>query len=150
MVGSMDYTIFYKTSYSNGIIDCGDGYDFFFSSFDGCERTTSIFDTINSDKKTWIKFPHFQLDFDAIDGYLCTSFKEDECFIDLFSSIDISKSSKVCVDITGFIRPHLIFFIKYLHRLGLRKIYFLYSEPIHYKHAEDTTLYGFFVDVIII
>ena len=26
----MDYTIFYKRSFDNGNVDCGEGYDFFF------------------------------------------------------------------------------------------------------------------------
>jgi hypothetical protein len=146
----MDYTIFYKTSYENGNVDCGEGYDFFFSAYDACERTTKIFEKINSKSKIWIDFPHYKNDFTNDNVYKCESFKEDECFIELFSQIDIKTNSKVCIDITGFIRPHLIFFIKYLHRIGVKKIDFLYSEPQHYKNAEDTTFSGFVNEVKVI
>jgi hypothetical protein len=146
----MDYTIFYKTSYNDGNVDCGIGYDFFFSAYDGCERTTIIFEKIKSRSKTWIDFPHYSNKLDLDNVYRCPSFREDECFIDLFASIDINSNSNVCIDITGFIRPHLIFFTKYLHRLGVKTIDFLYSEPIHYKNAEETTFSGFIDEVKLI
>lgn len=146
----MDYTIFYKTSYDNGNIDCGEGYDLFISAYDGCERTTTIFDKIKSDKKIWIDFPHYKNDFNEDDVYHCRSFREDECFIDLFESIQLRADLKICIDITGFIRPHLIFFIKYLHYSGIKKIDFLYSEPQHYNNAEDTTFSGFINEVKLI
>lgn len=146
----MDYTLFYKTSYDNGNIDCGEGYDYFFSAYDGCERTITIFDKIISTKKIWIDFPHYKNNFNQKEVYHCKSLKEDECFIDLFNSILLKSESKICIDITGFIRPHLIFFTKYLHRLGIKKIDFLYSEPQHYTNAEDTTFSGFIDDVKLI
>ncbi|HEX8378779.1 MAG TPA: hypothetical protein VF602_13260 [Pedobacter sp.] len=147
----MDYTIFYKTSYQNGDIDCSGGYDLFFSGYDNCERTKIIFDKVQSKKKYWINFPHYNNGKLTIDNvYTCESFKEDECFIELFKEIKVSESLKVCIDITGFIRPHLIFFIISLHRLGLKKVDFFYSEPQHYKNAEDTTFSGFIDEVKII
>ena len=42
----MDYTIFYKSNYEGGNIDCGTGYDFLFSGYDDCERTKTIFEKI--------------------------------------------------------------------------------------------------------
>jgi hypothetical protein len=146
----MDYTIFYKTSYDNGNIECEDAYDFFFSAYDGCERTSLIFKKIKSNYKLWIDFPHYKNNITGEDIYNCISFSEDECFIDLFSKIKIDSTSKICIDITGFIRPHLIFFITYLYRLGIKKIDFLYSEPKHYKNAEDTTFSGFVDEVKLI
>lgn len=146
----MDYTIFYKTSYENGNVDCGEGYDFFFSAYDGCERTLTIFEKILSNKKTWIDFPHYNHEFTAENVYKCESYKEDECFIELFKSLEIKSVSNICIDITGFIRPHLIFFVKYLYVIGIKKIDFLYSEPLHYQNAEETTFSGFVdrVDII--
>lgn len=146
----MDYSIFYKTSFKGGIIDCGKEYDLFFSAYDACERTTTIFEKIKSRRKIWIDFPHYHLDLHGDIIYNCKSFKEDECFLDLFDTISITPSSEICVDITGFIRPHLIFFIIYLNRIGVKKIDFLYSEPLNYKNAEDTTFSGFIDEVRLI
>lgn len=147
----MDYSIFYKNSYESGNVDCGSGYDFFFSAYDDCDRTKVIFERISSKEKIWIDFPHYEngsLEGDNI--YKCDSFKEDECFIKLFEEIEITENSEICIDITGFIRPHLIFFIILFYRLGIKKIDFLYSEPQHYKNAEDTTFSGFVDNVRLI
>jgi hypothetical protein len=143
----MDYTIFYKKSYDNGNVECGDGYEFFFSGYDSCERTLTIFDKIKAQTKLWIDFPHYKVSINGGNAYKCNSFREDECFIDLFTQLKFQPTSRVCIDITGFIRPHLIFFIKYLHRMGIKKIDFLYSEPQLYKNAEDTTFSGFVDEV---
>jgi hypothetical protein len=146
----MDYTLFYKSSFKNGIIDSGNSYDFFFSAFDECERTITIFEKIKSTIKIWIDFPHYHLNLHGDNIYNCKSFKEDECFIELFDSLQITQLSKICIDITGFIRPHLIFFVTFLNRIGVKKIDFLYSEPLHYKNAEDTTFSGFIEEVRLI
>lgn len=147
----IDFTIFYKTSYESGDVDSLEEYDFFFSAYDDCERTKVIFDKIKAKKKIWIDFPHYKNGTLSVpDLYVCNSFKEDECFIDLFSQLTLLNNSKICIDITGFIRPHLIFFIAYLYRQDIKKIEFLYSEPHHYKNAEDTTFSGFIDEVKII
>lgn len=147
----MDYTIFYKNSYYDGEVDCGSGYDYFFSGYDDCIRTKTIFDKVTSIQKIWIDFPHYKiLDLVGENIYKCISYKEDEAFIELFNKINLNKETKICIDITGFIRPHLIFFAVYLYRLGIKKIDFLYSEPQHYKNAEETTFSGFIDDVKLI
>jgi hypothetical protein len=144
----IDYTIFYKTSFEDGNVDCGVVYDYFFSGYDDCERTKTVFDKINSKQKIWIDFPHYKLDLSGISGvYKCESYSEDDCFIDLFDQLKIDPSSSICIDITGFIRPHLMFFTVYLSRIGVKKIDFLYSEPVHYSNAEDTAFSGFIDEV---
>jgi len=146
-----DFTIFYKTSYENGDVDLLEEYDFFFSAYDDCERTKVIYDKVKAKKKIWIDFPHYKNgELSIADLYVCNSFKEDECFINLFNQITLLPTSKICIDITGFIRPHLIFFIASLYRKDIKKIEFLYSEPQHYKNAEDTTFSGFIDEVKII
>jgi hypothetical protein len=148
----MDYTIFYKESYENGEIDCGTNYDYFFSAYDECERTSTIFGKINAGSKIWIDFPHYSNNLEGAVGevYKCESYLEDECFIPLFERLELQPDHRICIDTTGFIRPHLIFFINYIHRLGIKKIDFLYSEPHHYRNAEETTFSGFVDEVKLI
>jgi hypothetical protein len=126
-------------------------YDYFFSGFDDCDRTKTIFSKINAKQKIWIEFPHYNLKLSSVENvYKCSSYKEDEAFIKLIEQIKIDSNTKICIDITGFIRPHLVFFVTALYRLGLKKIDFLYSEPQHYKNAEETTFSGFIEDVRLI
>jgi hypothetical protein len=45
----------------------------------------------------------------------------------------------VCVDVTGFMRPHLLFLALYLNAQGVKRYDVLYSEPVQYKKKELTT-----------
>lgn len=40
----MDYTIFYKDSYTNGDLTNSPEYDIFLSAFDNCNRTKEVFE----------------------------------------------------------------------------------------------------------
>lgn len=150
----MDYTIFYKEIYPDGKIDASIEYDLFFSAYDNCERTKEIFNKINSKRKIWFNFPHYQNGTINVPApgelFEFASYKEDDYFIDFFSKNTIDFTSKICIDITGFLRPHLIYFIKYLYLQGVKKIDFLYTEPLFYKSAEETTFSGFIDEVRLI
>jgi hypothetical protein len=146
----MDYTYFYKECFENGNINFLIEYDYFFSAFDGCERTQKIFDSIKAVKKVWINFPQYENKLEDLELFNCTSYREDESIIELLSKYSITTESVVCIDITGFIRPHLIFLIVYLNRLGIKKIDLLYTEPERYENAEETTFSGIVDEVRII
>ncbi len=130
--------MFYKSSYLNGEVNCGLGYDFFFSAFDDCDRTKIVFDKISAVQKIWMNFPHYNLNPHVPCLYSSQFFKEDDFFTELFEQYDIQATSKICVDITGFVRPHLIFFLMKLVHEGLSTIDLIYSEPLHYEKAEET------------
>lgn len=148
----MDYSIFYKSSYENGEISDFGEYDLFLSGFDSCERTQVIFDRIKSARKIWVLFPHYQIDNIETQEEIYTNnfYKEDEFFRQLIDDNTIKPDLKICIDITGFIRPHLIFLTKYLSIMGIKKVDYLYTEPVRYKHAEETPFSGFIDDVKII
>jgi hypothetical protein len=62
-------------------------------------------------------------------------------FVEQFET-DLGKKARdtsVCIDVTGFMRPHLLFLALYLNARGVRKYDVLYTEPIQYKKKELTT-----------
>lgn len=127
-------------------------YDLFLSSYDGCERTLKIFEDVPASRKIWLLFPHYtEIGKESIDSsfeiYSSSEFKEDEYFIKLFEEIDIRGFKTICVDATGFIRPHLIYFLKYLSTLGISKIDLLYTEPNQYRNSEETSFSGFIDEI---
>lgn len=143
----MDYTIFYKTQH----IDVKDGtfdkYDMFFSGYDCCTRTLSVYNDISATLKVWFIFPQYsdikKEEYSQYENiYNEEFFEEDEYFSKLIEKYSITAETKLCIDITGIIRPHLIFLIKLLYFKGIKKIDFLYSEPNHYERAEDTDFTG--------
>jgi hypothetical protein len=142
----MDYSIFYKDSFSEGNLSNLDSYDFFLSAYDKCERTLKTYENVKSAKKIWFIFPHYKIniqDYPKENVYERIEFKEDDFFLKFIEDKTINIGSNICIDITGFIRPHLIYLLKYISFLGIKKIDLLYSEPTQYKHADETTFSGF-------
>lgn len=145
----MDYTIFYKEFYDYGDLRKSPNYDLFWSAFDNCNRTKEIFNKVKSTQKKWFIFPqynHKTEDLPTSEGiYNSQSLAESEYFQDFireFSENDY-KSSKICIDITGFIRPHLIYLLKFLSCSSISQVDLLYTEPNQYTNADETTFSGF-------
>ncbi|MDR3047480.1 MAG: hypothetical protein LBU51_07720 [Bacteroidales bacterium] len=143
----MDYTIFYKDFYDSGDLDNTPKYDIFLSAFDNCNRTKEIFNKVNSTQKRWFLLPQYKKieEFPTENIYNNESLAESEYFeqfIQEFSENDY-KSKKICIDITGFIRPHLIYLLKFLSCSGMSQVDLLYTEPVQYKNADETKFSGY-------
>lgn len=136
----MDYTYFYKECFENDHIDLKKHYDFFFSGFDDSERTKKIYNIVHADMKMWINFPQYEVKTSEDNSYTCQSLKEDEAILPIFDVVNINSNSTICIDITGFVKPHLLFLLRYLQvAKNIQKIDILYSEPQRYKNAELTS-----------
>lgn len=156
---NIDYSIFYKKKFAdpNQINTIG-GYDLFISAYNDSERVKKIFEEINATEKHWLLFPEYcyadhekpslgnasekLFSFDS-------SLREGEIIREYvrLSGINFNTINNVCVDITGFIRPHLIFFVRYLATLGVKQVDFLYTDPIKYKKKEQTDFSFDYIDV---
>lgn len=149
---TIDYTNFFKESFKDGNLSSFPEYDYFMSAYDNCMRTKEIFKNIKAKKKMWFYFPQYNEITDYPDDcnyYQRNSISESEYFLDFiseFSEVDYL-SKKLCVDITGFIRPHLIYLLRYFSTIGIRQIDLLYSEPIQYENADETKFSGY-IDII--
>jgi hypothetical protein len=51
-------------------------------------------------------------------------------------------STSLCIDITGLLRPHLLFLVRALEQRGVRQFEALYSEPSYYKRKGATSFSG--------
>lgn len=141
---STDFTYFYKNSY----LKCEEllhieKYDVFISFFNGSDRVNDVFNSVNSDKKYMTYFSENKIDTSTFLGLdeqdtFELSDDESESIINFIQKYNINKELNICVDITGFHVPHLLFLIKYLHQVGFKIIDAIYSEPNFYKHKEKT------------
>lgn len=143
----MDYSIYYSTQHDSVKDASFEKYDLFFSGFDCCTRTKQIYEEIDAARKIWLIFPQYndikKEDYaEYTDCYFVDSYEEDTYFESLLTNYQVTEKTKLCIDITGIIRPHLIYLIKLLYAQGLKKIDFLYSEPMHYERAENTSFTG--------
>jgi hypothetical protein len=138
----MDFSIFYKEA----IDGRRDGFfpaewDLFISAFNRSQRVLVVYDRVKSSDKRWIVFPEYAFTSSEIPSSAFQSDKinESEFIIDLFDEINVDISNlRVCIDITGFIRPHLIFLVKCLKIRGIRSFDVIYSEPVRYVRKAET------------
>ena len=140
----MVYEYCLKRNFSSiASIEYNEEYDFFISSFNESDRVIGLFDEIVTKEKIWIILNEYEYSEDEYpkNGKLFIPEKntnEGEIIRQLFDDYNITNDSKLCIDITGFLRPHLAFLVRYLNLLEFNKVDFIYTDPIRYKKKEKT------------
>lgn len=148
-ITKVDFTYFYKQKYSNiKEIECCN-YDIFISTFNQTERVTEIYKAINSEKKYWIILPDYENNLfvgnEAKISVPYEGYRQLSAFID---ELPVNTNTKLCIDITGFLIPHMLFTIRYLQkRKKIHNIDIIYTEPQKYIEEENTSFSDYFYDV---
>lgn len=145
----MNYSFFYKYKYedvSSDSISNNLKYDLLISAYNESERVKHVFESIDSKEKHWLIFPEY--DYENIEitelkekvfNYSERTDDEDDIILDYFNENEkLFQNSKICIDITGMLRPYIIFMVRLFKEKGLKKIDFIYSEPQNYKKKEET------------
>lgn len=141
----IDYSIFYKTALSDPIQGLqNNNWDIFISGHNLSERVLYSFKEAKASIKNWLIFPEYGYkSSDSFPGefFFDPSFNESE-FINKYWDWADSKyqlnGKSICIDITGFLRPHLIYIIKLLKAKGFNSFDVIYSEPGHYLNRDET------------
>ena len=138
-----DYTIFYKTPILP-TEPIADRWDLFISAFNPSERVTAMFDRVTARRKIWLVHQEYGLQESELpkkgEVYRPSSAEEAGFVAEFFEELgeELLENKRVCVDVTGFMRPHMLFLIKWLHRNKVAVVDIMYSEPESYKRAERT------------
>lgn len=123
-----------------------DTYDLLLSAFNLGERTGEVYGRIEATEKVWLIHGEYGLSGGELpDEKKFEYASSDEAIyckalIDGLlanGTLDVART-KLCIDITGILRPHLMFITLYLKRLGMRVVDMLYAEPKHYALKEKT------------
>jgi len=137
-----DYSYFYKEELPvHGQWDCG--WDVFVSAYNLSDRVDYVFKHVVATHKIWVGLPDYSIkpsDFPA-NGILFDSGLSDEAeYMAEFFAAHLSniKSCRVCIDITGFVKPYMMFFVKYFFMMGGRRLDVIFSEPDNYARKEET------------
>ena len=150
---SCDYTIFYKSLLSASDAP-QEGWDVFISAFNPSDRVACVFGRICATRKIWVVHQEYEFLDDEMprEGEVIRpkGSNEAEFIAELFSTAHLKELAgmRVCVDITGFMRPHLMFLIKWLQRHGATVVDVLYSEPVSYRKREATQFSRGSIDVV--
>ncbi len=137
----MDFTKFFKEAI--GPSDLGERtYDLFLSGYTKASRVREVYDQINANRKIWVVAPEYKftnLDLPAEEKFIDVERTESAFILRLFEGLSIDFSNvKICIDITGILRPHLLFMLAFFKNKGLKSFECVYSEPEHYSEAENT------------
>ena len=139
-----DYSISYKTKIENDTQWATHEWDLFLSAYSLSERVLTTFSKVTAKHKHWLVFPEYgfnQGELPEDDKFICEHRNEADyissywCWANRKNEIP---KDKVCVDITGFIRPYMIFLMKWLKENGIKKFDVIYSEPNLYSKRENT------------
>lgn len=123
-----------------------DSYDLFLSAFNLGERTVEVYSHIGATEKIWLIHDEYGLSSAELPSgqkFQLVGADEAICCKALIDGLLASGKlnvarTRLCVDITGLLRPHLMFITLYLKLLGVRTIDMLYAEPKHYALKEKT------------
>lgn len=119
-------------------------WDIFFSAFNDSDRVRTVFGKINANEKYWIMVPEYQyLPIEEPQNGIVLrteNFNEADQIIETIGSVlkKKNKNISICIDITGLMRPQILFILRYLQTNNFFQFEMIYTEPSHYSRKEDT------------
>lgn len=141
-----DYTICYKTTLKpEG--GWSEKWDLMLSAYNDSDRVKTVFSLAPASEKHWLIHPEYNY---HPSGYPSTGRvfapgpgDEAEFLHYYFSQIGSGlATSSICVDCTGFMRPHLMLLVSFMAERGVKRFDVLYSEPGQYAKEEKTKFSG--------
>ncbi|MEQ1527341.1 MAG: hypothetical protein ABL911_11435 [Gallionella sp.] len=104
-----------------------------------------VFECAAAQKKYWVMLPEY--------GYAVVEYPQHpdifsfdrgneadviQELIDKINGANQLHGKKLCIDITGFMRPHILFLVQYLQTINIMSFDMIYTEPAQYGRKEDT------------
>lgn len=123
----------------------GDFYDRFISAFTLADRVQALASAIQSRQKHLLAFAEYrflksELTRDSIE---MPEGNESTVIDNYLAAYPLEPGTRIAVDITGFLRPQLLFLLKRLYEYGLSTVDFFYTEPQAYNAGSRTVFsYG--------
>jgi hypothetical protein len=116
-------------------------WDIFISAYTAAERVKRVFDKAAAGTKHWLVFPEYGFTGEECpDGAFTLQTRDEAEYVKTFweQKIGDLAGRTIGVDITGFIRPYLMFLLKWFAERGVRRFDAIYTEPIIYSKREQT------------
>ncbi|MFL5382252.1 MAG: hypothetical protein ACJ8GN_07025 [Longimicrobiaceae bacterium] len=141
----MDYSLLSRVEFEAERLAELPAWDIFLSAYNESERVNRVFDAVRATRKEWLIHPEY----DFSPAEVPTSFParsrlsrdEAEFWHKFFSDAgfdSLPRDARIAVDITGFMRPHLMLLPRLLRDQGFLRLHMLYSDPVAYSSGEKT------------
>jgi len=121
-----------------------EGWDIFISAYNDSKRVQQPFSEIVASRKVWWSLPEYKYSAKelpkATEVVALESNNEAEAIELGFGASGFRQGTNqnICLDITGFMRPHILYFLKFLKSKGVHQLEMIYSEPERYSRRADT------------
>jgi hypothetical protein len=120
------------------------GWDLFISAYNDSKRVQEPFGQIRASNKVWWSLPEYKYSRselpvvgEVVELQATTEADAIEAGFET-SGFRAGTNQSICVDITGFMRPHILYFLKFLKSKGVRQCDMIYSEPERYARRAET------------
>lgn len=122
----------------------GDPWDLFVSAYNDSERVRTVFESVPARRRSWWVVPEYGYARQEI-GHLAgaellapgTEAEVVKAGLQA-SGFDPATDRRFCVDITGLMRPQILYLMAYLKEIGTREFDLLYTEPERYSRRAET------------
>jgi len=139
-----DYSIYYRKS-TNDVAGLANrpGWDILVSAFNSSQRVQDVFDAVRADEKHWLVLPEYCYEKDELPTsgrtFVCSAGNESNLLDCYFANARVEwEKTRICLDVTGFMRPAMLFLVKTLMDYGVKRLDVLFSEPDRYARKEET------------
>ena len=136
-----DYLAFRRVGHSEDSLGDIGPWDLFVSAFDDSDRVRRPFRSVKAGRKVWLIQEEYEIPESRLpDGALAIGASFDPPgIVELVRSWSTEVAGgRLCVDATGFVRPHLLVLLHALKENGFREFDVLYSDPMRYREGELT------------
>ena len=142
----LDYTICYREycSISDSFF-AARSYDFFWAALTDDDRSRVLYEKVGASTKRWLVLPEYGYNASDIPtgSHAPVGVADEAEFIrELIDSSGLTRSSRICIDITGLLAPYLLFLLRALVSHGIVNIEVVYAEPGQYLQSEETKFSG--------
>jgi hypothetical protein len=123
----------------------GQNWDVLISAYNNSERVRIVFDQISAKRKYWIALPEYDYTADELCDLpnlvhmhaTCTEAEVVEKIAETIG-MEAMQRERICIDLTGFMRPHILYLIRFLYDQKIRRFDAIYTEPEQYARKEYT------------
>ena len=140
-----DYYAFCRTECSLSTLSEAGPWNYFLSAYDGTERVERPFRHINAEHKQWLIHEEYELpreEWPSGAVGIGASFNPPSVLEFVRNNLGLLQGKQVCIDSTGFIRPHLLVLMRAFRDIGVRTFDVIYSTPKRYTADENTMFSG--------
>lgn len=119
-------------------------WDHFVSAYNGSERVQRVFGQVRAARQSWWILPEYGYSPEELahldDAFALPAGGEKLVVSSGLAALgfDCDREVRYCFDITGFMRPQILYLMAYLRAAGVTRFDMLYTEPEHYARRAET------------